>query len=92
LELRLWALVFKKGWNRHFKNFDTATRQRILKKLEQMKQPLMARGLKASRVFVEETGQYRIAFYQNEEKRQKEIHFVGNHKQYEKWYKSQNLI
>jgi hypothetical protein len=38
---------------------------------------------------VEETGQYRIAFYQNEETRTKEIHFVGTHKQYEKWYKEQ---
>lgn len=46
-----------------------------------MKQPLLARGLKASKVVVEEVGQYRIAFYQNEEKLQKEIHFAGNHKQ-----------
>lgn len=86
MELRPWKLAFKKGWGRHFKKFDNSTQQRILKKFEQMKQPLQARGLKASRAVVEETGQYRIAFYQNEEKRQKEIHFVGNHKQYQKWY------
>ncbi len=57
-----------------------------------MKQSLQARGLKASKAVVEEAGQYRIAFYQNEEQRKKEIHFVGNHKQYEKWYKSQNIL
>jgi len=89
LELKPWKLAFKKGWDKHFKKFDPETRQRILKKMEQMKQPLQARGLKASRAVVEEIGQYRIAFYQNEELRKKEIHFVGNHKQYEKWYKKQ---
>ena len=89
MKLLAWQLVFKKGWDIHFKKFDTETQRRILKKLEQMKQPLQARGLKASRVSVEEAGQYRIAFFQDEEKRQKEIHFVGDHKQYEKWYKEQ---
>jgi len=89
LELKPWKLVFKKGWDKYFKKFDNETKQRILKKFKQMKHPLQARGLKASRVVVEETGQYRIAFYQNEDKHEKEIHFVGNHKQYEKWYKSQ---
>lgn len=89
MQLTPWQLVFKEGWNGHFKKFDAETQRRILKKFEQMKQPLQARGLRSSRVVVEEAGQYRIAFYQDEEKRQKEIHFVGNHKQYEKWYKEQ---
>ncbi|MFH1586867.1 MAG: hypothetical protein ABID38_03360 [Candidatus Diapherotrites archaeon] len=87
MELRSWKLVFKKGWDKHFKKFDKSEQLRILKKFEQMKQPLQARGLKASRAAIEEVGQYRIALYQNEEKHHKEIHFVGNHKQYEKWYK-----
>jgi len=86
LELRSWKLVFKKGWDKYFKKLDNSAQQRILKKFEQMKQPLQARGLKASKIVIEEVGQYRIAFYQNEKKQQKEIHFVGNHKQYEKWY------
>jgi hypothetical protein len=60
-----------------------------MKKFDHMKQPLRARGLKSSKSDVEELGQYRIAFYQDEEKHEKEIHFVGNHKQYEKWYKEQ---
>lgn len=89
LELEPWKMSFKKGWDQHFKKFDKATQQRILKKLEQMKQPLQARGLKALKVVVEEVGQYRIAFYQNQENHCKEIHFVGNHKQYEKWYMQQ---
>ncbi len=86
MELNPWKLVFKKGWDKNFEKLDNSTQQRILKKFEQMKQPLQARGLKASKIVVEEVGQYRIAFYQNEKKQQKEIHFVGNHKQYERWY------
>jgi len=89
LELNSWKLVFKKGWDKHFKKFDKETQKRILKKFNQIKQPLMPRGLKASNTVIEEVGQYRIAFYQNEEELQKEIHFVGNHKQYEKWHKDQ---
>jgi len=87
LELKPWKLVYRKDWDKNFKKFDKETQKRILKKIKQMKQPLMARGLKTSKALIEEVGQYRIAFYQNEEKHLKEIHFVGNHKQYEKWYK-----
>jgi len=89
LELVLWKLVFKNGWDKYFEKLDNSVQQRILKKFEQIKQPLQARGLKASKIVIEEVGQYRIAFYQNEKKQQKEIHFVGNHKQYERWYKEQ---
>lgn len=89
LELKQWQLVFRKGWDKHFEKFDNSAKQKILKKLEQMKQPLQGRGLKASKAVVEEAGQFRIAFFQNEEKQQKEIHFIGNHKQYEKWFKEQ---
>lgn len=80
-------LDFRKGWDRRFKKFDKATQQKILKKLDQMKQPLSSRGLHSSRYQVEEVGQYRIAFIQDEKTRTKNIHFIGDHKQYEKWYK-----
>lgn len=53
-----------------------------------MKRPLQGRGLHSSRYKVEEVGGYRIAFIQHETVRIKSIHFVGNQKQYEKWYKS----
>ena len=89
MNLEPWKLEFKPGWNECFQKFDKATQQRILKKLEQMKQPLQARGLHASRFQVEEAGQHRIAFIQSEATRTKPLHFVGDHKQYEKWYRSQ---
>lgn len=86
LDLTRWALDFKPGWDEHFKKFDKTVRQQILKKLEQMKQPLQARGLHSSRYQVEESGPHRICFIQDDATRTKSIHFVGNHKQYEKWY------
>lgn len=86
MELRLYRLDFNPGWDRYFKDFDKSVQHRILAKLEQMKQPLPARGLHASRYRVEEVGGYRIAFIQDDQDRTKRIHFVGNHKQYEKWY------
>lgn len=86
MELAKWKIVFEPGWDRHFKKFDSTAVNRILKKFESMKQPLGARGMHSSRYMVEEAGQYRIAFIQDENAREKRIHFVGNHKQYEKWY------
>lgn len=83
----LFRLEFRPEWDKHFKKFDFSVQQRILKKFDQMKQPLVGRGLHGSHFLVEEVGQYRIAFIQKEST--KFIHFVGNHKQYEKWYKKQ---
>ncbi|MFH1106388.1 MAG: hypothetical protein V1787_00680 [Candidatus Micrarchaeota archaeon] len=88
MELKPFRLEFNPGWDRHFRKFDRAVQERILAKLEQMKQPLPARGMHASRYKIEEAGGYRIAYIQDDEKREKRIHFVGDHKQYEEWYSS----
>lgn len=88
MELSRWKIEFAPGWDRQFKKFDNSIQNQILKKIEQMKQPLRARGLHSSKYQVEETGQYRIALKIDELNRVKKIHFVGTHKQYEKWYKS----
>ncbi len=87
MKLEKFEVKFKEGWDENFSKFDKSIRNKIKKKFIQMKQPLLARGLKQSKFLVEEVGQYRIAFYQ--EGNVKEIHFVGSHKQYEKWYKKQ---
>ena len=89
MDLIPYALDFKPGWDRHFKGFDKGVQQQILKKFEQMKQPLQSRGLHSLRYQVEEVGQHRIAFEVDERARTKSIYFIGNHKQYEKWYKNQ---
>ncbi len=84
--MKPYCLEFKPGWDAHFEHFDKSVQQRILAKFEHMKQPLASRGLHASRCHVEEVGGYRIAFIQDDVQRVKYIHFVGDHKQYERWY------
>ena len=86
LDLVPYRLDFKPNWDLYFKDFDKTTQQHILSKLDKMKQSLQARGLHSSRYKVEELGGYRIAFIQDDENHVKHIHFIGTHKQYEKWY------
>tara|TARA_Y100000310_G_C20703003_1_gene831828 strand:- start:467 stop:772 length:306 start_codon:yes stop_codon:yes gene_type:complete len=86
LELKHWKVLLKPGWDVHFKKFDKPTRERIMKKLDQMEKPAKPRGLRSSNYLVEEVGQYRIAYEADEQAHTKSVHFIGNHKQYEKWY------
>jgi len=88
MDLKDWKITFSPGWDKHFSKLDTNTQKLILKKLEQMAQPLNARKLHNSKYYIEEVGQYRIVFTENEINLEKQIFFIGDHKQYEKWYKS----
>ncbi|MBI5224279.1 hypothetical protein HY989_00235 [Candidatus Micrarchaeota archaeon] len=88
MELKNWRLEFRIGWDLHFKEFDKSVRDGIIKKFDQMKSPIVGRGLHSSRYLVEEVGGYRIAYIADELTNTKKIHFVGNHKQYEQWYSS----
>ncbi|MBI5226806.1 hypothetical protein HY994_06280 [Candidatus Micrarchaeota archaeon] len=91
MDLASWRLEYKTGWDDQFHGFDNSVRIQILKKLQQMKQPLSGRGLHGSHFLVEEVGQYRIAFEQDRDARIKFIHFIGTHKQYEEWYRNQMI-
>ncbi len=86
MDLRPWSIAYLNGWDENLYGFPTQIQDQILKKIEQMKQPLQGRGLHHSRILVEEVGEHRIAYSINQSTRTKEIHFVGDHKQYEKWY------
>ncbi len=90
MDLTPWIVTYKEGWDILLHGFPHDIQDRILKKIEQMKQPLQGRGLHGSHFQVEEVGEHRIAYSLDSTNRIKEIHFVGNHKQYEKWY-TQNI-
>lgn len=82
-------LAYVTGWAKHFASFDKPVKLRIVKKLEQLKTKERSRHLKhGSPYFVEEVGGYRIAFKSDEKTFIKTICFVGDHKQYEAWYRS----
>jgi mRNA-degrading endonuclease RelE of RelBE toxin-antitoxin system len=82
-----YELKYASGWDKHFKDFDAAVKQRILKKLEQLKTKEKSRHLEHGMpYFIEEVGGYRIAFQTDLSSRTKTIYFIGNHGQYKRWY------
>ena len=85
----MFELRYADGWDRHFSKFDNSVKQRIWKKIRQIKTLTNPRHLKHGEpFFVEEAGQYRICFEETGPAARRII-FAGNHKQYEKWLKSQ---
>lgn len=82
-----WEILFSENCGRYYSRFDKSVKDRIKKKIEQMENDLPPRGLYQSKYLVEEVGQYRIAYILREGNI-KEIHFIGDHTQYKKWYSS----
>jgi len=83
-----YEVLFEEDAERMLGRMDKPVRQRILKKAIQLESDDSAsRHLRHGLpYFVEEVGGYRIAFEIKEKK--KRILFVGDHKQYERWYRS----
>lgn len=86
-----YDVLFEEDAERTLEKMDKPVRQRVLKKAVQLENDdSTSRHLRfGSPCFVEEVGGYRIAFVKNDKEKQKRILFVGDHKQYEKWYRSQ---
>jgi len=82
-----WKIEYNEGWDKYFNKFEESIQIQILKKINQIKSINVHRRLHKSRYSVEEVGQYRICFIVDTETCTKHIYFIGNHKQYEKWYK-----
>lgn len=87
-ECPMYQIKFVEGWDKYFSKLDNSEKERIWKKIMQLKTLQKIRHLKHGLpFFVLESGQYRVAF--EEKQKIREIMFAGNHKQYEKWYKDQ---
>ena len=84
----MFELLYSPGWDVHFSRMDKSVQAPIIKKIKQLvflgKTRHLEHGLP---FFVVECGQYRICFKEKDNKRI--VVFVGDHKQYEKWYESQ---
>ena len=86
----MYDLIFKPGWDVYFSKMDKSAREIIWKKILKQKEETKTRHLRFGvEFYVVETGQYRVALKIDEEEKTKTVWFVGNHKQYERWYKSQ---
>lgn len=83
-----YTFKFHEDWDSYFKRLDLAIRDKVLKKLEQLRHAHPSRHLgHGTPIFVEEVGQHRICFGIDETQKMKTFYFVGDHKEYEKWYK-----
>lgn len=84
----MYQISFKIGWDEHYRNLSPDIRSRVVKKIQQLENLESIRHLQLGLpFFVVQVGQFRICFEQKENIRT--IVFVGNHKQYEKWYSEQ---
>ncbi len=84
----MFKVSFLEGWAKFYTKTDKSKKDRIMKKIEQLRTLTGARHLKHGVPnFVTEAGQYMICF--REEGDMRAVIFAENHKQYEKWYKRQ---
>ena len=83
--IALFRLDYAKGWDKFFSKMDSSVQKLIWKRIQRLKAGKKERHLKRGLpYFVVEVGQYRVGFI--EEKGIRTVAFVGNHKQYQKWY------
>ena len=69
---------------------EKETKERVAKKIRKILEFPEKRHLKkGAKFFVAEVGQYRILYRVFKETNEVRFYFVGNDKQYEKWYKMQ---
>ncbi len=81
-----YALEFADGWDEYFDKMDKSVKERVWKKILQLKTLPPSRHLKQGfSYFISEIGQYRIAYKVDENRRIKMVYFAGDHKEYEKW-------
>jgi len=85
-----YRILFDESVNKQLNKIDKSAKLEIFKKTKKLEDGVSSRHLKQGLpFFVEEVGQYRICFELQEKEKIKRIFFIGNHKQYEKWYKKQ---
>ena len=89
MTLLTFAVILDETARKQFLGLDRSIQERIAKKLKQLERDdLRSRHFEHGiPVFVEEVGQYRIAFKTREDLKEKRVVYIGRHKDYEKWYK-----
>ena len=82
-----YSVGFHEDAKKRLLALDLSIREKLLKRIARMQEERTGRHLRHGvTFFVIEVGQYRIAYYCDEKKKEKVIHFVGDHKEYRKWY------
>lgn len=83
----MYSAEFHEDWKSRFEKLDNSVKIRIVKKIKQILDGLPGRHLEhGAEYFVEEVGQYRICYKSFDGAKVRKFYFVGDHKEYEKWY------
>jgi mRNA-degrading endonuclease RelE of RelBE toxin-antitoxin system len=82
------AATFHQDWSVYFDKLEDTVKERVVKKIRKIIEYPQKRHLGGrANYFVDEVGQYRILYMVFDEKKEVRFYFVGNHKDYERWYK-----
>lgn len=85
----MYKVNFHKDWPEYFDKLESTIKERVTKKIQKILEHPQKRHLGGeAKYFVDEVGQYRILYMVFEEEQEVRFFFVGNHKEYERWYKS----
>ena len=83
----MYEIGFDKDWFKYWKKIPQNLHFQLLNKMKELKEEKTFRHLKHGLpYFVLESGQYRVCFKEKDNLRT--LYFVGDHKEYEKWYSS----
>jgi len=86
--ISIYRETFDEGWPKYFAKLDNTVKERAAKKIKKILEFPQKRHLKkGARFFVDEISQNRIVYRVFEENKEVRFYFVGNHKEYEKWFK-----
>ncbi len=78
---------FDESWPSYFNSLENSFKERVAKKIKNILAFPQKRHFKGANFFVAEIGQYRLIYRIFEEIKEVRFYFVGDHKEYEKWYK-----
>lgn len=86
--ISIYRATFDEDWPKYFEKIDNPVKERVAKKIKEILEFPQKRHLKKSaKFFVNEIGQHRIVYRVFEENKEVRFYFIGNHKEYEKWFK-----
>ena len=84
----MYDAAYDEEWPKYFNKLENEIRERVAKKIKKILEYPQKRHLKkGAEYFVGEAGQYRIVYKIFEENKEARFYFVGNHKEYERWYR-----
>ena len=85
----IYIAAFDGDWPKYFNSLENTFKERVAKKMAKILEYPKKRHLgQKANFFVDEAGQHRILYRVFDDANEVRFYFVGNHKEYEKWYKT----